>query len=210
MRRTHRILVRDVVAHAAKIFDIPVADIMGRGRFGHISKARQAVMLVARQNCKQSYSAIAMALKRDCHTTVIHGCGSAIERARRDPEYAARIRLLRTLAKRGRPFEASAQAQASRTLKFASQPHANIVPEVHTREVTQSTSTYREDRVFAILRTSARMRTEYPSCAEIGTRLGVRRKTVVGILKRLEVRGLVRIVRRKTGEITAEICEQLA
>jgi hypothetical protein len=83
----------DILAKAAELFDLPIVAIVGAGRHRQASRARFAVIHVARR-AGHTLDAIGAALGGRDHTTIMHGDERALIVARCDPRYAARLAQL--------------------------------------------------------------------------------------------------------------------
>lgn len=71
-------------------FGIAQIDMLRYARSRPIANARMAAMFIARSQTGMSFTSIARALGRD-HTTVIHGCDAAEQRASEDLDFADRL-----------------------------------------------------------------------------------------------------------------------
>jgi chromosomal replication initiator protein len=71
--KTKRIMPEDVIKTVASYYAVKVSQIKGRGRTADIALARQVIMYVLREKLKLRLKQIAFILKRDDHTTIIHG-----------------------------------------------------------------------------------------------------------------------------------------
>lgn len=71
-------LIRGLVADAARLHGVPVAEIMGHNNAPRVSRARQAVMAEAHLR-GLSTTRIGAVLRRD-HSTVLYGIKRALER----------------------------------------------------------------------------------------------------------------------------------
>ena len=94
---TRKARVDDILTLAARIWKVDRADLIGKSRFAIHSRPRQAVMLIAREH-GHSFPQIGRRCGRNDHTTAIHGYRNAKEIARLDPDYAAKVDLLRQQA----------------------------------------------------------------------------------------------------------------
>lgn len=92
-----RCRVREVVDHAALIFDVTTKDILSPSRFKEHRNARQAVCLVAFEQ-GWAIAHIGRIVGRD-HSTVRHAIEMIAERAKRDPEVARQVHQLRERSK---------------------------------------------------------------------------------------------------------------
>ena len=91
---TRKARVDDILTLAARIWEVDRADLLGKSRFAKHSRPRQAIMLIAREH-GHSFPQIGKRLGRNDHTTVIHGCHNAKAVIRIEPDYAAKVDLLR-------------------------------------------------------------------------------------------------------------------
>ena len=65
--------VETVITEVARAFGVSVEDIMGDHRFARVALARQVAMYILKTKLGHTLSDIAHALKREDHTTVLHG-----------------------------------------------------------------------------------------------------------------------------------------
>lgn len=71
--KTKRIMPEDVIKTVASYYAVKVSQIKGKGRTADIALARQVIMYILREKLKLRLKQIAFILKRDDHTTIIHG-----------------------------------------------------------------------------------------------------------------------------------------
>jgi hypothetical protein len=100
------ILVRDVIRHVSRVFEVPEDVLTGPLRRAPIVEARHAAMYLARDLTGRSYPQIGRALGKRDHSTVIHGCQKCALTIERDPLFRARVRWARRLCVTGKAFEA--------------------------------------------------------------------------------------------------------
>ena len=96
--------VNDLITIAARLSGVPEREITGAGRFRYQVMVRQAVARVAILQGQHSTPQIGRCLGGRDHSTVIHSNAAAIERAKRNPEYAEFIKELLAEAERAEPF----------------------------------------------------------------------------------------------------------
>ena len=96
--------VNDLITIAARLSGISEREIMGDGRFRYQVMLRQAVYRVAVLQGQHSIAKIGRLCGGRDHSTITYGNASAIERAKRDPEYAEFIKELLVEAERAEPF----------------------------------------------------------------------------------------------------------
>lgn len=110
---SRRVLIADIIRHAAHLSGFTQDEIRGPGRVRALVRVRQAVCLIARQQKRRdgdlvlfaySYPQIGAALGGRDHSTIIHACDQARNIAKRDPEVATFIRKLREASKAGEPI----------------------------------------------------------------------------------------------------------
>jgi len=75
-----------VAAAVAAHCKIPVAEIMGMGRSGPVSQARQIVMFLCHGHLRKTLAEVGRFMKRD-HNTVWYGCGLVAKRVASNPEF---------------------------------------------------------------------------------------------------------------------------
>lgn len=71
--KTKRIMPEDVIKTVASYYAVKVSQIKGKGRTADVALARQVIMYILREKLKLRLKQIAFILKRDDHTTIIHG-----------------------------------------------------------------------------------------------------------------------------------------
>lgn len=103
MAKIYRFLTADVVAIAAKLSGLSIDRINGPRRDSVTCRVRFACFLIARE-AGHSYPLIGRMIGDRDHSTVINGVEQAKARCAREPEYAAFVNELRSLARRSAPF----------------------------------------------------------------------------------------------------------
>jgi chromosomal replication initiation ATPase DnaA len=72
---------------AAKVFEVPTREILGRLRIPSVARARQAMYAAIYDACETSYKEMAWRLDRD-HSTLVYGVKRARAMAADDSEFA--------------------------------------------------------------------------------------------------------------------------
>lgn len=93
---------KDFLKAAAKIFDVPVTEILGPGRTAEIVRARHAAAYVARTVIKKSFPSIGRALGGRDHTTILHAFKSVQKKIdeQTDPQFLAHLAQLNLIARK--------------------------------------------------------------------------------------------------------------
>lgn len=82
--------VTRAASEAARVFEVPQREILGRVRVPSVSRARQAVYAALYDGCQTSYQEMAWRLDRD-HSTLVYGVKRAREMAEDDTDFAAAL-----------------------------------------------------------------------------------------------------------------------
>lgn len=83
-----------IVTEVCRYYGLPRDEIYGKRRHAKVVRARQMVMLLAREHRKHlSLTRIGQLMKRD-HTTVMHGAEAARKRIAEDPDYAVAYKVI--------------------------------------------------------------------------------------------------------------------
>jgi chromosomal replication initiation ATPase DnaA len=77
-----------LVVHAAAVFAVPLGELLGPSRARHIVRARWAAMAVLRLRTDMSLQAIASAVGRADHSTVVSGLRAGAALAQADARFA--------------------------------------------------------------------------------------------------------------------------
>ena len=93
--RQAKITVEQVLSAAAVAHDLTVADLTGKNRSGHISRARHIAMYLARVLTEASYPQIGRAFGMRSHTTVMHGHDRVSEQMQKDETFRYELLALR-------------------------------------------------------------------------------------------------------------------
>jgi chromosomal replication initiation ATPase DnaA len=75
---------------AAKVFEVPQREILGRLRIPSVARARQAMYAALYDGCQTSYTEMAWRLDRD-HSTLVYGVKRARALAADDSEFAVAL-----------------------------------------------------------------------------------------------------------------------
>lgn len=89
--------VRRIIAQAERVFGHPASKLVGHERARPLVRARHAIMLVAYEIGWTS-SHIGRVLNKRDHSTILHGRDQARMWLERDPDYLARVEVLREFA----------------------------------------------------------------------------------------------------------------
>jgi chromosomal replication initiation ATPase DnaA len=85
---------------AAKVFEVPQREILGRLRIPSVTRARQAMYAAIYDACQTSYPEMAWRLERD-HTTLLHGVKRARAMAEDDSEFAVALARVTAVVRYG-------------------------------------------------------------------------------------------------------------
>ena len=98
-----RIRISDIIAHASKVYKVPVPEIKYGGRTKDLVEIRNACYVIARE-MGHSYPQIGKVMGGYDHTTVLHGHRKALHFIERYPEYAANVEKLRVAVENHEPM----------------------------------------------------------------------------------------------------------
>lgn len=87
-------MIAEIIAQAARAFDVTPAEILGQSRHARCVRPRQAVAYVLKARGKLSLGDIAHHLRRRDHSTIIHAVKVAGLRMEADPSYRATVEAL--------------------------------------------------------------------------------------------------------------------
>jgi hypothetical protein len=90
-----RYFIGAIIEHAAEIWNVTPAEIVGRDRYARINGIRGAVIVIARELTELSTPQIGVVLGGRDHSTVINAADRCKELAERDPLYAINLNELR-------------------------------------------------------------------------------------------------------------------
>lgn len=94
------VTVKEIKSLVSELFSVPVEDLDSANRSSRVSSARQVAMSLSREFTNLSLPAIAEAMGRKDHTTVLHGIARVEERAQRDPEFDSILKECRSRIER--------------------------------------------------------------------------------------------------------------
>jgi chromosomal replication initiator protein len=96
--KTKRISADEIIKTVASYYVVKVSQIKGRGRTAEVALARQVIMYLLRQHLKLKLKQIAFILKRDDHTTIIHGVEKILHQLTTNTQFKEEIdKLTKTL-----------------------------------------------------------------------------------------------------------------
>jgi chromosomal replication initiator protein len=84
-----------ILESAARVFDVSLDELRGRGRAQHISQARQAAAYALHTWSPLSLAEVGKQLGGRDHSTILHAVAAAERRAVGDADYALRLAALR-------------------------------------------------------------------------------------------------------------------
>ncbi|MCB2188846.1 MAG: chromosomal replication initiator protein DnaA [Deltaproteobacteria bacterium] len=90
LRRVNPGQIRDA---AAQVFGLPVAELTGKSRKKHLTRARNVAMYLCRRHTDASYAAIGREFNRD-HATVMYGVGQVERGLDQEPKLAQEVAFL--------------------------------------------------------------------------------------------------------------------
>jgi hypothetical protein len=90
-----RYFIGGIIKHAAEIWNVAPADIVGKRRLARFCAVRGAVVIIARELTELSTPQIGVVLGGRDHSTVINAARSAAQLAQSDPIYALNLATLR-------------------------------------------------------------------------------------------------------------------
>lgn len=92
--------IQQAAEAAARAFEVPAREILGRCRIPAVTRARQALYAALYDACETSYPELAWRLQRD-HTTLLYGVRKARALADSDSDYAAALARVCAVARYG-------------------------------------------------------------------------------------------------------------
>ena len=102
----------EVINDVAVAFDLSHAELFSSSRLARVSRPRMASYWLIRETLKRSYPEIARALRREDHTTILHGCRETERRLGEGGAFAEKVLALRdAITARKRALAASAGAR---------------------------------------------------------------------------------------------------
>ncbi len=106
----------EVINDVAVAFDLSHAELFSSSRLARVSRPRMASYWLIRETLKRSYPEIARALRREDHTTILHGCRETERRLAGGGAFAAKVLALRdAITARKQALAAAASAGAMNT-----------------------------------------------------------------------------------------------
>jgi chromosomal replication initiator protein len=85
--KTKRVIPEDVIKTVASYYAVKVSQIKGKGRTADLALARQVIMYILREKLKLRLKQIAYILKREDHTTIIHGVEKILHLIAKNPQF---------------------------------------------------------------------------------------------------------------------------
>jgi hypothetical protein len=105
-------MIAEIIAHAARAFDVPRADIIGNSRFKCHVLPRQAVAYALRRRGKLSTGDIGRHLGGRDHSTIIYACHRIEALIKSDPALRATVEAMIALRPDAPPYVAPERPKA--------------------------------------------------------------------------------------------------
>lgn len=99
-----KVFVNHIIAHAAAVFGVTEAEILGGARVSRVCRPRFAVCYLAREMTDLSLPHIGLLIGGRDHSTIVHAARQCAEHMRSWPGYARNVAIIRWLAEGGERF----------------------------------------------------------------------------------------------------------
>jgi chromosomal replication initiator protein len=96
--KNKKISPEDVIKTVASYYSVKISQIKGKGRTTEVALARQVIMYLLREYLHLKLKQIAFILKRDDHTTIIHGVEKILHLITTNPQFKEEIdKIIKTI-----------------------------------------------------------------------------------------------------------------